>query len=415
MPEPGAVADNGWMVFVESNTTGTGRLFARAASELGYKPVVLAEAACRYHYLEEDGIAAFNCDTSSIAELRRITDRLAGQAPIAGIFSTSEYYVEAAAKLAELLALPGPLPDALAACRNKSSQRRILEKAGLRNPKHRRVISVADAVTAAVEIGLPVILKPNFGSGSVGVKLCRSYQEVGEHAAILLQRTVNERGISVPSELLVEEYVTGDEYSVETLAGTIVGITRKHVSHEPFFVETGHDFPATLAPEHKQQIASTVYTALKALDLNWGPTHIELRMTPAGPVIMEINPRLAGGFIPELVRLAHGVDMIRQTLKVVVGGPPQLQASDDDCASIRFLIPAEQGLLANFSGLQEARDVEGVCEVRTYRRIGDEIRLENDFRDRVGHVIARSRRKAAKAAQAAEIARDKIRIEIKSK
>lgn len=413
MAESSAKSDKGWLIFVESNTTGTGRLFTRAAHEFGYQPIVLAETAARYPYLKEDGICSLECHTSSIAALRRVTEQLSEKARIAGIFSSSEYYIESAASLAGLWGLPGPAPRSLRVCRNKWSQREALEKAGVKNPRHRRVTSAAEAMKAADEICLPVVLKPTVGSGSVGVKLCRSQREVGEHAAFLLQRASNERGMPVPLELLVEEYVAGDEFSVETLAGTIAGVTRKHVSQEPFFVETGHDFPATLSPKDRDHIASTVHAALDALDLNWGPAHVELRLTPAGPIIMEINPRLAGGFIPELVRLARGVDMIRQTIRLAVGADPQLEAAQDDCASIRFLVPLKSGLIANFSGLQEAGRVEGVWEIRTYRKIGEEVRIENDFRDRVGHVIARSARPTAQAARAAESARDKIRIDIK--
>ena len=57
----------------------------------------------------------------------------------------------------------------------------------------------------------------------------------------------------LPDEVLIEEYLQGPEYSVEIFGGEIIGITRKYLSREPYFVEIGHDFPAQ-AP-HKVLLA----------------------------------------------------------------------------------------------------------------------------------------------------------------
>jgi argininosuccinate lyase len=398
-----------WVVFIESNTTGTGRLFARAASQCGYRPVLLAETPDRYPYIKEDGLHVLRCDTGSPPTLRQIIETLACEAPVAGIFSSSEYYIETAAALARMLGLPGSDPESLRQCRNKWTQRQVLRRSGLNTPGFRLAISIADALAALQEIPCPVILKPTLGSGSVGVKLCRTPEEVAQHAGILLQRTVNERGLLLAPEFLLEEYVAGEEFSVESLSGKIIGITRKHVSPAPYFVETGHDFPAKLPRVVQDEIGRTVDTALKAMNLTWGPVHIELRLASAGPTIIEINPRLAGGFIPEIVRLAFGVDIIRETLKLVVGEAAGIKAVRQEYASIRFFLPPARGVIREFAGIAEARQVEGISDVQAYRKIGDAVRIENDFRDRIGHVIARSTAQAS-AAQAAETAHSRIRI-----
>jgi biotin carboxylase len=288
-------------------------------------------------------------------------------------------------------------------------QRQYFRKAGLRTPDFERVTSIHEAVEAATRILLPVILKPTLGTGSVGVRLCRTQEEVVEHAELLLQRTTNERGMPIPSELLVEEYVTGPEYSVEIMDGTIVGITSKHLSREPFFVETGHDFPAHLPQYVEQSIGDTVKTALQAMELTWGPAHIELRLSSVGPVIIEINPRLAGGFIPEIVRLALGTDMIMETIKLVVGTPSNLSRLTKRCASIRFLTPFKKGVIAKLDGLEEAWKTDGVTDIQIYRKIGDRICIENDFRDRLGHVICQADLQV-QASQSAEAAAGKINI-----
>ena len=404
---------NPWLVFIESNTTGTGRLFASAAAASGYQPVILTDNPNRYPFIEADSLSYLYCDTGSLPALQESIERLKSCAPIAGVFSSSEYYVETVSTLAQFYRLEGSNPESVKICRNKALQRQELLRAGLVTPRFSCVVSLMEARTLLRKVELPVVLKPVVGSGSVGVKLCFTREDALEHATALLCRKVNERGISVPPGVLVEEYLWGDEFSIETMGGKVIGITKKYVSREPFFVETGHDFPAELSPEIENSIKKTVDKALKALGLMWGPGHIELRWTAAGPAIIEINPRLAGGFIPTIVFLATGVNLIKETVNLVTGNPVDIRWKSNGYASIRFVIPMQQGTFTKWTGVDEARQVEGVEDVHFYRQTGDRFRIHNDFRDRVGHVIASAGSRQA-AIERVESALSKIGIEMAS-
>jgi biotin carboxylase len=400
-----------WLVFIESNTTGTGRLFASTARECGYRPVVLAEKADRYPYLKTDVIDWVQCRTASMPAVRNSIDSLMPEGPVAGIFSSSEYFIEIASEMARLYSLPGKAPEALRVCRNKRLQRETLKNAGLNMPAFRCATTIQEVREALHAIGLPAVLKPTVSSGSVGVKLCVTEADAIKQANWLLQRTANERGMPLTPEILVEEYLRGDEFSVETLGDLVVGITRKYLSPEPFFVETGHDFPAALQPGIADSIVRTVQDALRSLGLTWGPAHTELRWTSTGPVIIETNPRLAGGFIPEIVRLATGVNMIRETLGLVVGQTADVTPLHNKFASIRFLVPSRKGIIRSFAGLNDAHQIIGVTDIQLYRKAGESVELENDFRDRVGHVISCASSQAL-ATNSAEMALEKIRINI---
>jgi biotin carboxylase len=160
------------------------------------------------------------------------------------------------------------------------------------------------------------------------------------------------------------------------------------LSPEPSFVEIGHDFPSDIPSETMLQITETAQRALAAVGLQWGPTHVELRLTERGPAVIEINPRLAGGFIPEVVQEAIGIDLIEQTLRAVVGHLPMLQPMRLHHSSIRFMLTPKHGVLDAVCGLNDARAIPGVCTIQMYRRMGDQVCVHGDFRDRIGHVIA---------------------------
>lgn len=394
------------VLFIESNTSGTGRLFVRAAREMGLRPVLVTATPAKYAYLSEadapEVIVLPRVDDAALDEL--VAARFGGGASVAGVTSSSEYWIATAAALAARLGLAGPDAAAVHAARDKSHQRRVLGARGVGVPAWRAVESVVDAGLAARDIGFPVVLKPVGGSGSVGVRACADAEEVESHAAALLASGDGGR-------VLVEELVEGAEFSVEMFSGRVVGITRKHLGAPPAFVEAGHDYPATLSAEDAAALEAAVVRGTELLGLGWGPLHWELRMRGGRAVVMEVNPRLAGGFIPELVRHAQGIDLIRQTLRLVLGLAPELAPSARRHASIRFLFAPGDGPLAMVRGLDDARALPGVVDASLYRAPGEVLEVRGDFRDRIGHVVAAGETEAESAA-AAERGRNAIRVRV---
>src|SRR5271155_597482 len=217
-----------WLSFIESNTSGTGRLFVRSARHNGCCPILLTADASRYPYVKEEGLLTLQVDTRDQKALLQACNWLKVQG-LAGVMSTSEYYVGTAAALARRLHLPGPPPCAVRTCRNKWSMRVRLQAASIGVPTFRQADSVNAAISAAREIGFPVVVKPPGGTGSVGVRMCVNAAEVASHVRDLLRQRYNERGLPVPRRVLIEELVEGAEYSVETFGQTIIGITEKRL------------------------------------------------------------------------------------------------------------------------------------------------------------------------------------------
>ena len=375
-----------WFALVESNTTGSGRLFARCARDLGLRPVLLARDPGRYPYVGADRLDARVVDTGDPAAVRAACDDLGG--PVAGVTSSSEYYVATAGEVARWLGLPHPDPDAVRACRDKAVQRDRLRRAGLPGPGYARAGTPAAAVAAAGRIGWPVVVKPVAGSGSVGVRRCTGPAALCEAARAVLDADPGRMGLPAQDAVVVEQYLPGPEYSVETFDESVVAVLRKHLGPEPHFVETGHDLPAPLAPAARAAIGDAALAALRALGLGWGPAHVELRHTPAGPRVIEVNPRLAGGMIPRMVQEATGVDLIAQTVARVTGSHPALAPTRARCAAIRFLVAGAAGRLVGIDGVARARDVPGVVEVGITCPPGQDLEIRHSFQDRLGYVIA---------------------------
>ena len=392
-----------WLILVESNTTGSGRLFCARARELGLVPVLFARDPTRYPYVALDGIEHRVVDTTDVDAVRATGAKLPGR--VAGVTSSSEYSIATASEVARGWGLPHPDPDAVRACRDKHTQRVRLAEAGVPGPAFGAATTPDEAVAAAGRIGLPVVVKPVAGSGSIGVRRCASLAEVAAAASAVLD--VDPVTLALPPQraVVVEEYLVGDEYSVETLDTTIVGITRKYLGPEPYFVETGHDFPAVLPVGERSAIGGAAVAALRALGLGWGAAHVELRhraTAGAGEArIVEVNPRLAGGMIPRMVAEATGIDMIDFMVARAAGRASVPRPTRYRSAAIRFLVAPADGRFDGVDGLDEARARPGVVEVGLVREPGQDIVLTHSFRDRLGYVIAGGG-SGAEAARAAE-------------
>lgn len=398
-----------WLVMVESNTTGTGRLFCAAAHRLGYQPVMFTRDPARYPYVAEDGIPHQVLDTTDLQALLQAGERLGGR--IAGVTSSSEYSVGIAGAFARELGLPHQDPDAVAVCRDKNAQRKRLSEAGLPGPRFTAARTPREAVSAAADIGFPVVVKPVAGSGSIGVRLCTTGSEVSAAAGHILETDHRELALPPQHSVLVEEYLDGPEYSVEVLGTQVVGVTRKHLGPEPYFVEIGHDFPAQPAEQEREALADAALAALRALGLGDGPAHVELRLTAAGPRVVEVNPRLAGGMIPRLVQEAYGVDMILQTVAGAAGMTTPVEPTRGGAAAIRFLVPQTAGRLTWVGGLEEAKRLPGVVEAVLNCHVGQDVVPGRSFRDRLGFVIAAAA-DAGTAAARATAARDALTVQI---
>jgi S-sulfo-L-cysteine synthase (3-phospho-L-serine-dependent) len=389
-----------WLVLVESNTTGSGRLFCDCARRLGLQPVLIARDPARYPYVAADRVAHRVADTGSAAAVLAACRDLDGI--ILGVTSSSEYFIATAAEAARSLGLPHPAPDAVRACRDKHAQRVTLSAAGVPCPPFAAAGSPAEAVAAAARIGYPVVLKPASGTGSIAVRLCHDSAQVRAAAAHAF--AAPDPALPPQETVLVEEYLTGTEYSAELIDDQVVGVTRKLLGREPYFVETGHDFPAPLPAAARAALSQLAVAAVRALGLGWGGAHVEIRYSAAGdPCVVEVNPRLAGGMIPRAVQEATGVDMIFHVVAAAAGRPEPLWPRPGRAASIRFLVAAEEGTLTEVRGTAEARRVPGVVEVGVTAQIGQHVVPRHSFRDRLGYVIAAAA-EGGQAARSAETA-----------
>ncbi|GGK75271.1 ATP-grasp domain-containing protein [Mangrovihabitans endophyticus] len=255
---------------------------------------------------------------------------------VAGFREFSLPAVRAVAEKLNVACVPGP---AATLGHDKAAVRDMLNRSDCRSVPFRRCATAADVAAFAAAEGFPFVLKPAGGAGSAGVHaVCR--------AADIVPAWQHSSAVATNGRVVAERLLDGPEFSVEvrSAAGSheVVAVTEKTTTGPPHFVEAGHLVPARLAPDVAGALAAEAVRALRAIGHETGPSHVELIRTTRGPTIVEINRRLGGDRIWELVLLATGRDLMRESLLDAVHATPALAPERRRAAAIRFVLD-EQG------------------------------------------------------------------------
>ncbi|HEY5833873.1 MAG TPA: ATP-grasp domain-containing protein [Streptomyces sp.] len=336
-------------------------------------------------------------DLADVAAVERTVEDLHGERAFDLVISLTEECLLMAARLNERLGLGGNTVRTVTLLKDKALMRRRLAEVGL-SPVRSQVVTDAGALTRFMaRVAGPVVLKPSTGAGSVQVFRLESPEQAEQVWSRLAAG-----GGPVPA-MLAEEFLTGREISVEAFSHqgvhTVVATTDKTLTEN--FVEVGHTIPAALDDDTFAEVAGLVTAFLDTVGLTVGPSHTEVKLTPAGPRIVESHNRIGGGSLNDLIRLARGVDFARLSVTVPLGleTVPQPPYADRG-AAVRFVQPPA-GVVRGVHGEREAAAVEG-AELRSLTTAGAVVPPLRSSLDRVNGYVVASGRDAAEAVRRCE-------------
>lgn len=388
------------LLMVESWVGAMSRLLPRAIREAGHSFTFLTRDL--HHYLRSapEGAAhpllgaanVLTTDTNDPTTLGPHVERLHDVLGFDGVLTSCDYYLPTVATLAERLGLPGPSATAVATACRKDLTRQKLADAGLAGPGFAVCEGVPQATATARELGFPLVVKPVDLCAGMYVRRVEDEEELARACTAIADFPLNARGQRRAPVVLLEELLTGPEVSVETVSFEgrthVVGVTDKSVGGAPAFVETGHMFPAALPDADLRAAEEAARLALDALGLDGVVAHTELKLTPQGPRVVEVNPRPAGNRITELVRHVTGVDLAAACVEVALGRRPELDARPTGLrsAAVGFLVPQQGGVLAAIGGAREAERAAGLLELQLADP-GRSVKAAGSNNEYLGHVM----------------------------
>jgi hypothetical protein len=241
------------------------------------------------------------------------------QGPIARLLSATEQVQEQLAEVRAALGIVGMGVEATRNFRDKARMKELLRAAGLPCARYRLAPDSATARAFAREVEYPLVIKPPAGAGAQATY--RADDDASLETA--LAAVAPEPG----KEALLEEFITGDEYSFDTW----------HIGGRPIFHSLTEYLPTPLdamrnpwiqwavllprevdAPRY-DDIRAAAFAALATLGMGSGLSHMEwFRRTDGSLAISEVAARPPGAQITTLMSRAHDFDSIAAWSELMV-------------------------------------------------------------------------------------------------
>lgn len=358
----------------------------KKAKEMGLE-VIVVDMNTEAVGFKERGV---QCEVISTIDSEAVLDA-AKKHRIDGIITlASDMPMRTVAKVASSLGLVGISEETAMKATNKILMREALAKNKVPIPEFHKVSNEAEFYESVKNInskGFRCIVKPADNSGSRGVDLLENY----DHDTLAKVYEYSKK-YSRSGDIIVEEYMEGQEVSVETLSENgnchVLQITDKITTGSPYFVEMGHSQPSQLSEKIQKEIINVAIAANRAIGITNGPSHTEIMVTSTGAKVVEIGARLGGDNITtHLVPLSTGVDMVKSCIQIALGISPDFEIKQSKAAVIRYM-DSKPGRISKIDGVENAKRVEGVCDIEFMYKINDVISEIHSSVDRLGYIIA---------------------------
>ena len=218
------------------------------------------------------------------------------------------------------LGLPSNPYESVRILARKDLFREFLAKHGFHTPKAVSSYKLDEAVEAAADLEFPIVVKPVDSSGSKGVTRLYEREKLAEAFEYAL-------GFSREKKVVLEEFVDMDRYQIAGDGFVYQGqLAFRCFANEHFdtlcndLVPIGESFPSVFTEAEEAEVHAETQRLMDLLAIDFCALNFDVRIDKQGRVfLMEIGPRNGGNLIPEVIRYATGVDLIKYTVDAALG------------------------------------------------------------------------------------------------
>ncbi len=376
--------DSRHIVLIDTYAGSTARL-APAFHAAGYQPIrvqsspvppsIIADKPDPYPFIAEivhDG------------DLDRTLEALAPYRP-AEVIVGCEHGVELADALSEALhPITGALTNGTAlseARRNKFAMIERIKACGLRGARQIHVENEDQLRRWHTELGGMAILKPLRSAANDGVTWCRTPE-----GSVQAFRKLNGRPnvLAEPGDgVVAQEYLVGAEYLVNTVSRDgrhhVCDIWRTHRISANGVADLM--VACQILPrrgEIQDELVPYTFDVLDALGIRHGAGHVEIKMTPSGPYLVEAGARIGGQDLPGYTTLATGESQIDWMIDAYLrpfrfhercGIPYQLERS----VAWGHMVAPRSGTLRGYRGLEVVKGLDSFRDMDVYVGVGEQL------------------------------------------
>ena len=373
--------------------------FLAAAEKLGFEVVVATERAqALSHFAPAANL------TLPFLDPQAASDKIcafAREQPLDAVIAVDENTAVISALAAQGLGLPGNTPESALAAMEKHRMRHILSDSTLLSPWF-KVLSLEKEIIRAEanQLRYPCVAKPLFLSSSRGVIRVNNDKEFLQAckiiSTILDETAVRNVSPKLADQLLVEEYIPGEEVALEGILtkGDLKVLTifdKPDPLVGPYFEETIYVTPSSHSQAMQKEIATVTKQAAAAMGICQGPVHAELRINKQGVWVVEIAARSIGGLCSQALRFAGNRSLEEIILRHAVGENIASVRRESLAAGVMMIPIPRAGVLKEVAGLKRAEQVKGIEEIKISIPLTQKVRpmpLGNRY---LGFIFARSK------------------------
>jgi carbamoyl-phosphate synthase large subunit len=192
-------------------------------------------------------------------------------------------------------------PRVLAMCEDKLEANRFLANCGLRTPRTWMSLAEAQLALDSGRVSYPVVVKPRFGSTSIGFEEASDERELAlvyELAVMRAPRRAPRSMHVMPEEsVLIQERLAGDEYGIDVINDLfghyVTTFVRRKVrmrgGNTDRAVTVDHPALAALGRTLGERLGQLGHVGCLDCDLFLSPDSV--------PVVIDLNPRIGGGLL----------------------------------------------------------------------------------------------------------------------
>ena len=314
--------------------------------------------------------------------------RLHAEVPFDRVIAVSEFELLRAARVREVLGLPGQDVASAVAFRDKFAMKEILAGAGVPVAPYAAVSSVADLLAFVEKHGLPVVVKPRRGGGSMGVEVLRERSDIDDLLTVY-RELGHDDGAHLIAEVFIEHELVhvdglrvGEQYPLmwaSTQSDTSCLDMRAGGSLRSAMLDPGDPLLA-----EANELTRRALAALPTPETSM--FHAEIFRRPDGGLVFnEVACRAGGGMIEDMVQIGFGPFLPELYVRTLAGHEvPAVPAEPNQMGGLA-LFPPRPGRLEQIP--------EGQCPVprvtafQTYATVGDDLAFSPSSVGKIGSVL----------------------------
>ena len=332
----------------------------------------------------------FYCDLKNKEMIKAtIAQILSHGITLCAIISFTDPYCGLAAKLAEEYNVKKFTSEAILKMENKLKSRDLLKETKY-NPDY-EIINQDNYKTYEPQINFPLVLKYFQSSGSKDVYYCIDKENYQKYLEKLFSTYPG-------GTVLLEEYLNGPQYIVEALVidkkVDIVAIINQEINlHSDHFIVTGYSLQLNYSIEFFDDLKNAVNEIIENHGYENGPCHLEMRNVDGQWKLIEINPRISGAGMNQMLYFGLGINLVEETLKLALNLNVNLWPKFLRNIFAEYVVINDYGFLERITGKQLILNSPGVQYVYVKPKKGTYLSPPTSLGGRYAYIIASGKTK----------------------